>query len=304
MLRKKALRKMFITTLSMLIILTVYTIPTTSKPNVLRTNLEIEDITNLKTDKIYLLNKENYLVKTDVFIDSKKIEKRIEKIIDYLIINNNKIPSNLNGYIPKNTKLLDINIESNSVLLNFSKEFKKSSDEEIMITGIVYSLLEIEDIKEVSFQVENKFYKDYNNLNKDIGINKNILYTNRNNISKVVTYYLDESDNYYVPVTNYINDKREKIEIIVEDLTSNYIYEGNLKSFLNSKVKLMNYEIKDSIIELAFNKVFMEDINNKNITEEVVYTLCYSIFDNYDVDEIIFKVDNKEILKKSRKDIE
>ena len=208
MLRKKALRKMFITTLSMLIILTVYTIPTTSKPNVLRTNLEIEDITNLKTDKIYLLNKENYLVKTDVFIDSKKIEKRIEKIIDYLIINNNKTPS----------KLLDINIESNSVLLNFSKEFTNSNNEEIMITGIVYSLLEIDEIKEVSFQVENKFYKDYNNLNKDIGINHNILYTNRNDISKVVTYYLDESDNYYVPVTNYLNDKREKIEIIIDNL--------------------------------------------------------------------------------------
>ena len=68
MLRRKALRKIFITTLSMLIILTIYTIPTTSKPKVLRTNLEIEDITNLKTDKIYLLNKYNYLVKTDALI--------------------------------------------------------------------------------------------------------------------------------------------------------------------------------------------------------------------------------------------
>ena len=76
MLKRKALRKIFITTLSMLIILTIYTIPTTQKPNILRTNLEIEDITNLSTDKIYLLNKDNYLVKTDVFIDSnKKIER-------------------------------------------------------------------------------------------------------------------------------------------------------------------------------------------------------------------------------------
>ncbi|MBR3145726.1 MAG: hypothetical protein IKF47_00530, partial [Bacilli bacterium] len=70
MIKKKALRKIFITTLSMLIVLTVYTIPTIKKDNVLRTNLEIEDITNLSTDKIYLLNKDNYLVKTDIFIDS------------------------------------------------------------------------------------------------------------------------------------------------------------------------------------------------------------------------------------------
>ncbi len=286
MLRKKALRKMFITTLSMLIILTVYTIPTTSKPNVLRTNLEIEDITNLKTDKIYLLNKENYLVKTDVFIDSKKIEKRIEKIIDYLIINNNKIPSNLNGYIPKNTKLLDINIESNSVLLNFSKEFKKSSDEEIMITGIVYSLLEIDEIKEVSFQVENKFYKDYNNLNKDIGINHNILYTNRNDISKVITYYLDESDNYYVPVTNYLNDKREKIEIIIDSLKET---KKGLISYINENTKLLDYEEENNLLILNFSKELKDD--NPISEDKILNTISYSVFDNYDVNMVMFQIE-------------
>ena len=288
MLRKKALRKMFITTLSMLIILTVYTIPTTSKQNVLRTNLEIEDITNLKTDKIYLLNKENYLVKTDVFIDNKKLEKRIEKIIDYLIINNNKIPSNLNGYIPKNTKLLDINIESNSVLLNFSKEFTNSHNEEIMITGIVYSLLEIDEIKEVSFQVENKFYKDYNNLNKDIGINKNILYTNRNEISKVVTYYLDESDNYYVPVTNYLNDKREKIEIIIDSLKNT---KKGLISYINENTKLLDYKEENNLLILNFSKEIKDD--NPISEDKILNTISYSVFDNYDVNMVMFQIEGK-----------
>ena len=50
MLRQKALRKIFITTLTMFIILTIYTIPTTQNIKVLRTNLEIKDITNLGTD--------------------------------------------------------------------------------------------------------------------------------------------------------------------------------------------------------------------------------------------------------------
>ena len=101
MLRKKALRKIFITTLTMFIILTIYTIPTTENKNVIRTNLEIEDITNLTTDEIYLVNKDNYLVKTSIFIDSKKTKEKIEKIIKYLTIDNNKIPVSLNGYIPK-----------------------------------------------------------------------------------------------------------------------------------------------------------------------------------------------------------
>lgn len=288
MLKKKALRKIFITTLSMLIILTIYTIPTTQKPNVLRTNLEIEDITNLSTDKIYLLNKDNYLVKVDIFIDSNKLDKKINSIINYLTIDNNKIPSNLNGYIPKNTKLLDFNIESNSIVLNFSKEFTNSNNEEIMITGIVYSLLELNKIKEVSFQVENKFYKEYTNLTKDIGINKSILYTSRKDINKVVTYYLDETDNYYVPITNYINDNREKIEIIVDSLKET---KKGLISYINDNTELLNYIEENNLLILNFSK---ELKNKNNISEDkILNTISYSVFDNYNVNMVMFQVEGE-----------
>ena len=270
MLKKKALRKIFITTLSMLIILTVYTIPTIKKDNVLRTNLEIEDITDLKTDKIYLLNKENYLVKTDIFIDTNNLNNKIKKIINYLIINNNKIPSNLNGYIPKNTKLLGFNIESNSIVLNFSQEFKNSDNEEIMITGIVYSLLELKEIKE------------------DIGINKNILYSNRKDINRVVTYYLDNTDNYYVPVTNYINDNREKIEIIIDELKET---KKGLISYINDNTELLNYIEENNLLILNFSK----ELKNKNsISEEkILNTISYSVFDNYDVNMVMFQVEGE-----------
>lgn len=288
MLKKKAIRKIFVTTLSMLIILTIYTIPTTSKPKVLRTNLEIEDITNLSTDKIYLLNKNNYLVKTDVFIDSTKQEEKIKKIINYLTINNNKIPSNLNGYIPKNTKLIDFNIESNSIVLNFSNEFTNSNNEEIMITGIVYSLLELNEIKEVSFKVENNFYKNYTNLTKDIGINKNILYNNRKDINKVVTYYLDDTDNYYVPVTNYVNDTREKIEIIVDSLKET---KKGLISYINDNTELLNYIEENNLLILNFSK----ELKNKNSISEdkILNTISYSVFDNYDVNMVMFQVEGE-----------
>ena len=288
MLKRKAIRKIFITTLSMLIILTVYTIPTIQKPNVLRTNLEIEDITNLSTDKIYLLNKDNYLVKTDVFIDTNKLENKIKRIIEYITINNNKIPSNLNGYIPKDTKLLGLNIESNSLLLNFSKEFTNSNNEEIMITGIVYSLLEIPDIKEVSFQVEDKFYKDYTNLNKDIGINKNIMYNSRTNINKVVTYYLDNEDNYYVPITNYLNDKREKIEIIIDELKET---KKGLISYLNENTKLLDYKEDNNLLILNFSKEIKNE--NKASEDKILNTISYSVFDNYDVNMVMFQIEGE-----------
>ena len=289
MIKQKALRKIFITTLTMFIILTIYTIPNTyKKDNILRTNLEIEEITGLNTDTIYLLNKENYLVKTDIFIDTNNLNNKIEKIIDYLMIDNNKIPVDLYGYIPKNTKLLNYNIESNSLLLNFSKEFLNTKDEEILITGIVYSLIELKDINEVSFQVEGKFYKDYNNLNKSIGINKNILYTNTRNINKVVVYYLDKRDTYYVPVTNYINDKRDKIEVIIDELKTT---KKGLISYINDNVKLLDYKEENSLLILNFNDKLKD--NNSDSKEKILNTISYSVFDNYDVNMVMFEINGE-----------
>lgn len=73
--RTKIIKKIFNTTITMFIILTIFTLKTTSNSNVLRTNVEIDDITNLTTNNIYLLNKNNLLVKTKVFINNKKIKK-------------------------------------------------------------------------------------------------------------------------------------------------------------------------------------------------------------------------------------
>ena len=287
MLKRKALRKIFITTLSMFVILTIYTIPNTyKKDNVLRTNLEIEDITNLNTDIIYLLNKDNYLVKTDIFIDSNKLEDKIKKIIDYLTINNNKIPIGLNGYIQKNNKLIDFNIESNSLVLNFSKEF---DNEELIITGIVYSMLELDGVNEVSFNINNKPYKEYHNLNKKIGINKDILYTNRKNVEKIVIYYLDKTTNYYVPVTKYLNnDDNTKIEIIVNELKNT---KKDLISYINYNAELLDYNEEANLLVLNFSKELKD--NNKEVEEKILNTISYSVFDNYDVNMVMFKVEGE-----------
>ena len=157
-----------------------------------------------------------------------------------------------------------------------------------MITGIVYSLLELPDIKEVSFQVEDKYYKDYTNLNKNIGINKNIMYTNRNEIDKVVIYYLDKEDNYYVPVTNYLNDNREKIEIIVDSLKET---KKDLISYISNNTKLLNYKEDNNLLILNFSKELKN--RNTNSEEKILNTISYSVFDNYDVNMIMFQVEGE-----------
>ena len=100
LLLRKTLKKIFATTLTMLIILTVYTLPTTSN-DVLRTNLEIKENSNY-IDNIYLLDN-NLLVKVNTYIEGKNIQEKIEKIITYLTIDNNKPSNNTNSSTTQTT---------------------------------------------------------------------------------------------------------------------------------------------------------------------------------------------------------
>ena len=71
------------------------------------------------------------------------------------------------------------------------------------------------------FSRQGKPIEGYNEvLNKNIGINNEFLFNSRYDISRVVIYYVDKIDNktYFVPVTKYLNDTREKIEIIIDEL--------------------------------------------------------------------------------------
>lgn len=314
MLRTRALKKIFITTLSMFILLTVFSLPTFKKETVLRTNLEVEEKTTLKTNSIYLLNKDNYLVKTKIFIEATDKEDKIREILNNLIIKkNNKLPAGLNGTIPSETTVQEVIVNKDIVTIDFSKEILKVQEplEKQMITSIVYSLLELKDLKGVIVLVNGNTLLEYPNskeklpsiLDKKIGINNKYLLTSRDNISKVVIYYLEdiEENLYYVPVTKYINDNRDKIKIIIEELTTNYIYEPNLMSFLDNKVELLDYHEENDVLFLNFNDYLY---NSKDkILEEVLYSIAYSVFDNYNVNMVMFEVNAKEVKYISKKDI-
>lgn len=275
----------------MFIVLTIYTIPFTSKNSqkVLRTNLEIAKITGLSTVNIYLLNKEEYLVKAEVFTDNTE-EEKIKEIIEYLKIDNTEIPKDLNGYIEKNIHLLDYSLEDKKLSLNFSKEFLEGNIKEKEITGIVYSLLEQDRIVSVSFLVEGKPVEKYQNLTKDIGINKEYFLTSREDIQKVVIYYLDNSNTYYVPVTKYVNDNREKIEIIVEELRKTH---KDLISLENIHTELLDYKEVENVFQLNFNEYLLDQ--DEVSKEKILQSIAYSVFDNYDVHMVLLEVNGKNL---------
>ena len=303
MLKRKALRKIFVTTFVMFILLTIYFIPTSDKKN---NNIEYHYL-DVQEISIYLLNDNDQLTKVDFKIKNDSTIDTIKSIIKKLTISNDAtIPNGLEQVIPKDCKLLDVVLNERKVELNFSKEFLDIGHDKIetVVESISFSILNIEGIDEISILVEDENISRLfpvlipNIITKEYGINKRVELKSFNDVSIVTVFYIDNIDNqnYYVPITKYVNDKRDKIKIIIDELSSNYIYESNLITLLDKNIKLVNYEINNDTMILNFNNsIFME---KDSILEEVVYTVSYSVFANYDVNEVVFMVNNEEILKK------
>lgn len=310
MLRKKAIRKILVTTFSCFTLMILYIMPTKFNDDFLNPNVDVIYTSAIYNSEIYLMGDNNYLVKANIMLKSENIKDKVIEAIEYLKIDSKySKPIGLKGIIPKDTNINNIEIIDNKVKIDFNNkllnvDFKL---EERLIESIIYSLTSIEGIDEIEIMIDGKKINSLPNskkilpeiLSRDFGINKIYDITNRNGIQKVILYYTENisNNNYYVPVTKYINDDRDKIKIIIDSLSSSYIYEENLGSFLRNDVSLLDYDLSESKMEVNFNK---DIFPNDKLLESVEYTLSYSIFDNYQVDKILLKVngvDVKEINK-------
>ena len=307
MLKRKALRKIIITTFSFLTVLVICIIPEKlgSHDNYLDTEIDLEYVNNLGTNEIYLLGPNQYLVKTNILLEEENINTKIRQIVDYLTVQkSDKIPTGLSGIIPSDTKVNAIEIKEGIVTIDFSKELLNVSEEleERVIEAITYSMINLDGIEGVTIKIDGELLTELPKkkkqipevLNRNFGINKVFDIDNLNGIQKVTLYYIDKinNQNYYVPVTKYLNDDREKINIIIDNLSSNYIYESNLVSLLNQDTELINYEIQDEIMTLNFNySIFTND----KILEEVTYTIAESACDTYDIKSVIFQVEGENV---------
>ena len=69
--------------------------------------------------------------------------------------------------------------------------------------------------------------------------------------------------------------------------------DNNLISYLNDNVKLLNYREEANVLFLNFNNYLLDQ--NKKIYNEILNTIAYSIFDNYDVNVVCFEINSKRV---------
>lgn len=320
MLKRICTRKLVITSLTLVLLLIIYLIPTPVSIDKKQEKRSVQYTTDAKLHEVFLLDDTSYVARTNVPMgDVKTIEDKCRYLLEVLTIDGKKdslIPSGFTPIIPAGTEILGLTYDEGIVKVNFSSNLLTINKdlEEKMIEAITYTLTSIEEINGVIIFVDGEILTRLPQskttlpsvLNKDFGINKTYNIHSVSDINSVVIYYLNKhnDDYYYVPVTSYTNDKREKIKIIIDELAAGPTYESNLMSFVNSNVKLLNYEEKDDSMKLVFNTYILSDVDSKDILEEVIYSIALSIRENYDVKEVSIYVEDEEIVKSVIKDIE
>ena len=313
MLKNMTIKRISLASILLFICALFLLFPSTEKEKGLNIKEDIEYVdNNVKTHEIYLVNKDNYVARTNVIVNEEETIKKVKTMLEYLIMGGKKesnIPNGFRGIIPSGTEVLSVDIKDGLLKINFSKELLEIDEalEEKMIEAIVYSLTSIDEVKEILIYVEGNLLRVLpktktnlpTTLTKNIGINKVYNLTDTKNITATTIYYIDKNSDgyYYIPVTKIDNNQNEKIKVIIDELSSGPSYQGNLMSFLNLNTKLLNYNIKDKIMELTFNDYIFDNLEKKKLMEEVLYTICLSIRDNYDVDEVVFMTNGEEILK-------
>lgn len=297
MIKKSSLKRIMLATLVLLILLIVYLFP--------KNNIINENLSYIKKEEmpIFLMDHLDYVARTTIVKDNNTTYDLVDEIIDSLTIDSKKsnyIKEGFKSIIPKNTKILDKKIDNGILYINFSKELLNVSlkNEEKMLEAIIYSLLELKELKGIIILVENNILKELPNshkklpaiLDKNYGINKLYDLYSLKNISKTTVYYLSKNNNnyYYIPVTKINNNNEEKIEIIIKELKSTPIYNTNLISYLEASTNLTSYELLANSIELSFDNYLLANLKNEDILEEIKYCIALSVRDNYDIYETVF----------------
>ena len=310
MIKRFSMKKISKYTILLLVVFLFYLFPTKEKYDL---DKEVSKEVNINYHDIYLINKNNYVAKTNIQVSSLKKDLLIDELIEAMKIDGkyqDKIPNGFCALLPSDTKLLGKEINNDVVTLNFNSNVLdvKSENEEKVIESLIYSITSIDGIDKIIIKIDGENLKKLpktgiildTELTRDYGINKTYDIDSIKGINKVTIYYTNKNNNsdvYYVPVTKYVNNDEEKIKIIIDELASKFSFESNLMSYLNYNTKLLDYNLNENEIDLNFNEYLFDSTENKKVLEEVIYSISYSVMDNYNVDKVNFFVNNEKVTK-------
>ena len=120
MLKRSLFKRIMLATLALFLLLIIYFFPTSPEISESLSYIEKEEM------PIFLVDSMEYISRTSIVKESDNTLDMIKEIIESLTIDSKKsnyIREGFKAIIPKDTKILNINLENNILTIDFSKEF-------------------------------------------------------------------------------------------------------------------------------------------------------------------------------------
>lgn len=274
---------------------------------------QVVESDELVARELYLIDANGMVVPQTLEIP--KTESAAMQALEYLVKDGpvtEILPNGFQAVLPAGTEIIGVNLQDDGLLIvDLSEEFKNyaAEDELKILQAMTYTLTQFDSVDQIKLWLngENLTEMPVNKTPISQGLSQkngiNIYVTDKPSLkhSKVVTVYYPKRYNenlYYVPVTQYINDKEKDVfSSIIEALIEGPAYDVQALQVFNDDTSLVNKPfLQNGVLQLVFNEAILMDEDRSVIADDVMETLVKSLTEQAAVDAVEVKVENKDII--------
>lgn len=208
---------------------------------------------------------------------------------------------NLESILPKNTKLLSIEVEGKLAKVDFSKEigdFPDIETKKLAVSSIVNTLTELPGIEKVSIMSEGKDLlssddKPYGPLARE-DLDK-LEEENPKLETEITLYFSDDEALYLVPETRKVElDNKLVEEVIVEELINGPAIENHFYT-IPKGTKMHSVKVEDNIAYVDFSKEFKKNHPGGSTGEIMtIYSVVNSLTELENIDKVVFLIEGQK----------
>lgn len=266
---------------------------------------------NVIMTELYLLDKDNLVVPVSLLLpETKSVAKQA---LEYLVAEGpvtESLPNGFKSVLPSETVVIGLDVNENKLAtVDFSKEFCNYEPhlEKQILQSVVWTLTQFDSIDKVALRVNGHPVAQMpvaktnidSELSRNIGINLEYFQTEDIMNTHPVTLYFEKSEadnNYLVPVTRRIENKKDDITTLVNELIIGAKAGSSLHTNLMPDTALISQPtVQNGIVSLNFNENIYSDLGNneKFVANSVIWQLVLSLTERADIQQVVLQVNGK-----------
>jgi spore germination protein GerM len=249
---------------------------------------------------IYAMHESDYVVRTYAAIDSET--STINSIFNALTIEAGQLPMGVSSLVPEHAELINYSLEAGHLTLNLSKEFLEYDPivEQNLVSSLVWSYTELEEIDRVSFMIEGQPVNNLNTplavgsgLSRAMGINLEIDSYRLNDTKLVMLYFLTDntSNGFMIPVSRVVPNNTDPIAYKVNALANGPVGQQYISVF-NHRVSLLEEPtMENGILILNFSPELFFDQAGTMVSSDMMRQLVMTMTALEEVESVSVLID-------------